>query len=550
MEGVDNVTYEDEGLREMKTLVSNALEYSGKLGSLRAQVRASVFHALQDSNHAPPMGNASLRALAATPDGALLLDLVDELLQSQSMVHTQGVFRSEASLNATTSRARDRTSLAREVGIFDNNIADNEPLLLQVIRRQKNGGRGSAKVNNDGSGSNTGGGGGGGRPLFDKTGARVSLAPEAVKEAVAAFSRFDTDASGDISKNELRSLLASLFPDLNGFILERYVTEEFQAADTDFSARLDFVEFLGIYKRLVYKWPAAGSASAPSALVPKMASSTTPAPTATATVTSGTLATAAAPATATATATRATVPVPAAAATALAVASGGGGATPAAPASVGGIAPLSPVGAPTVAAGASSGASTTTSTAFSTTSPSTPLPPLSPDTARAAVGTSFSPALTGDSADTVRPQRGTFLTQPSKSPPSPSLAPSPSPAAAAKSEEEREDAARLEEIETRLRELRSAAGEVASLTESVGAEEEAASQSNSNYAAAHIEDEYFEEPFFSGSGSATLSESLSEVVSELASEHTLSGNYTSDYSIMTEDSLRDFDLVEDARTST
>ena len=44
------------------------------------------------------------------------------------------------------------------------------------------------------------------------------------------------DGSGTIDKDELRELFIDMFPHFHKNMLERYVTDEFRAADTDFSA--------------------------------------------------------------------------------------------------------------------------------------------------------------------------------------------------------------------------------------------------------------------------------------------------------------------------
>ena len=43
------------------------------------------------------------------------------------------------------------------------------------------------------------------------------------------------DNNGFIDKNELRDLLSDLFPHFHRDMLERYVNDEFRAADKDFS---------------------------------------------------------------------------------------------------------------------------------------------------------------------------------------------------------------------------------------------------------------------------------------------------------------------------
>lgn len=70
-----------------------------------------------------------------------------------------------------------------------------------------------------------------------------------MKEAKKKFEEWDKDNSGTIEKDELRALFMDMFPSFHRNMLDRYVNDEFRAADRDFSNAIDFEEFLGMYKR-------------------------------------------------------------------------------------------------------------------------------------------------------------------------------------------------------------------------------------------------------------------------------------------------------------
>ncbi|RXN01343.1 hypothetical protein EOD39_7072 [Acipenser ruthenus] len=60
----------------------------------------------------------------------------------------------------------------------------------------------------------------------------------------------NTDRSGEISKEELRTLFTDLFPYFHKNMLEMYITDEFRAVEKDFNNSIDFDQFLRMYKRL------------------------------------------------------------------------------------------------------------------------------------------------------------------------------------------------------------------------------------------------------------------------------------------------------------
>ncbi|XP_022563619.2 protein TONNEAU 1b isoform X3 [Brassica napus] len=136
----------DDYTREMmdlKTLVTRTLEKKGVLAKIRAELRASVFEAIeeedrviQNSQGLPPalLGNCNDRArrLHASPSGRLLSALVCEYLDWAQLNHTLKVYQPECNLakDSWKSELRDFSSNS---GYELNRNGGSKPLLLDVL---------------------------------------------------------------------------------------------------------------------------------------------------------------------------------------------------------------------------------------------------------------------------------------------------------------------------------------------------------------------------------------------------------------------------------
>uniref|UniRef100_A0A0B7A955 Centrosomal protein 43 n=1 Tax=Arion vulgaris TaxID=1028688 RepID=A0A0B7A955_9EUPU len=214
---------------ELRDLVAQTLETNGTLGKLRAQLRASVFLALEDQekgqNKAPYL-NKELRSFLATGEGKLTASLVQEFLEFFGLEFTLAVFKPETGLNEQVKRA----DLLKELNILPSNAPSNAPLLTCLLSTNKT------------SADNTGSG--------DGVHVAKDLSEKQISDARNKFEFYDKDSSGAIDKDELRNLFHDMFPSFHRNMLERYVNDEFNAADRNFSSSIDFNEFLGMYKRL------------------------------------------------------------------------------------------------------------------------------------------------------------------------------------------------------------------------------------------------------------------------------------------------------------
>ncbi|XP_062591577.1 centrosomal protein 43-like isoform X4 [Saccostrea cucullata] len=210
---------------ELRDLVAQTLEANGVLGKIRAQLRASVFLALeeQEQNQDKPFANPALRQFLSTKEGQAVTGLVREFLDFFQLDYTLAVFEPEAGLGPNDG---GRQQLAKELNILESDGPPKGPLLGALLS--------------------------GNKPTAPQTKVSVSdeLTPAQIAEAKQKFNYYDKNHSGDIDKNELRDLFIDICPGFNRNMIERYVNEEFKAADTDFSSCINFEEFLGMYKRL------------------------------------------------------------------------------------------------------------------------------------------------------------------------------------------------------------------------------------------------------------------------------------------------------------
>ncbi|CAM8952259.1 unnamed protein product [Rhodiola kirilowii] len=136
----------DDYTREMmdlKTLVTRTLEKKGVLAKIRAELRASVFEAIEEEDKAiekeeglPPalLGSCNERAkqLHASPSGRLLTALVSEYLDWAQLNHTLKVFQPECNLQKESWKS-ELKDFSSKNGYDLNRTGDSGPLLLDVL---------------------------------------------------------------------------------------------------------------------------------------------------------------------------------------------------------------------------------------------------------------------------------------------------------------------------------------------------------------------------------------------------------------------------------
>ncbi|XP_010908960.1 protein TONNEAU 1a [Elaeis guineensis] len=136
----------DDYAREMmdlKTLVTRTLEKKGILAKIRAELRASVFEAIEEEDRVlenedgvPPalLGSCNDRAkqLHASPSGRLLTALICEYLEWAQLGHTLKVYLPECNLPKDFWKAELRDFSSKN-GYDMNRSGETGPLLLDVL---------------------------------------------------------------------------------------------------------------------------------------------------------------------------------------------------------------------------------------------------------------------------------------------------------------------------------------------------------------------------------------------------------------------------------
>lgn len=218
---------------ELRDLLVQTLETSGVLNKIKAELRAAVFLALEEQErieNKTPLVNESLKMFLNTEDGRLVAGLVTEFLQFFNLDFTLAVFQPETN---TFSGLDGRDNLARELGLREGDCLKGAPILLEVMRRNR-------QKEKD--------------HIFSE-GDQVTCIPKElpakhIAEAKKMFEFYDKDKNGELNKEEVKELFVDLFPHFPKNMLDRYVNDEFRAVDKDFSNAIDYDEFLGMYKKL------------------------------------------------------------------------------------------------------------------------------------------------------------------------------------------------------------------------------------------------------------------------------------------------------------
>ncbi|XP_069788234.1 centrosomal protein 43 isoform X2 [Narcine bancroftii] len=199
----------------------------------KAELRAAVFLALEEQDrieNKTPLVNESLKRFLNTEDGRLVAGLVAEFLQFFNLDFTLAVFQPEMN---TFTGLDGRDNLARELGIHEGDGLKGAPILLEVMRRNRQKEKDHSLSEGD-----------------QVTCIPKELSTKHIAEAKKKFEFYDKDKNGEISKEELRELFLDLFPHFHKNMLDSYVNDEFRTVDKDFSNAIDYDEFLGMYKRL------------------------------------------------------------------------------------------------------------------------------------------------------------------------------------------------------------------------------------------------------------------------------------------------------------
>ncbi|RNA06190.1 FGFR1 oncogene partner-like isoform X6 [Brachionus plicatilis] len=210
---------EEDKEYELKDLIVQTLETNGLLSKIKAQIRANVFRALDDSDK--DSRNDQLQNLAAkralnAPEGRTAASLVRDYLESTNLDYTTSVFDPE--LNSAVGLEK-RDKIAQTLNINESDSSRDLPLLIELLKNYSTGS------------SNT------------KTNIFSQNVIDSLKKK---FDAADQQKKGSLPSVKASKLLQDLFPNFSKNILETFFNEEFGDAHN----LIEFKSFLGI----VQKW--------------------------------------------------------------------------------------------------------------------------------------------------------------------------------------------------------------------------------------------------------------------------------------------------------
>jgi len=204
---------DDEKELELKDLIVQTLDANGILSKLKAQIRANVFLALDESDKKSDqklitIENPIIKNLLTTKEGRLTISLVKEFLEACNLDYTLSVFEPE--LDAKDDFKFDsKSDLTKELNLLNAKDQDQSALFNLVKSALEN--------------------------KLIKSELIQEIPAEALSKAKVKFDEYDKDKNGVIDRNEMRSLFVDLYPGFNRNMIERYVNDEFSAYDKDLS---------------------------------------------------------------------------------------------------------------------------------------------------------------------------------------------------------------------------------------------------------------------------------------------------------------------------
>ncbi|XP_047472055.1 centrosomal protein 43-like isoform X1 [Penaeus chinensis] len=127
----------EEDDASLKELVSKTLQTNGVLGKIQAQLRASVFLALEEEfkDKNIPLVSASAKQLLATPEGVLAAALVHNFLQCLSLDFSLAVFAPESG-HSTLWTFPGEDALSSNLNLSNKQAGDKAPLLIELLKER------------------------------------------------------------------------------------------------------------------------------------------------------------------------------------------------------------------------------------------------------------------------------------------------------------------------------------------------------------------------------------------------------------------------------
>ncbi|CAK8671612.1 unnamed protein product [Clavelina lepadiformis] len=195
---------------ELRDLLVQTLDKNGVLGKIKAELRASIFLALeaQDQLQNPaPLANKKLQNCLSEVEGQTCIDLIHDFLNFFNLDYTREVFVPESSTNNFKSRAQ----LCHQLSIKETGDVQTAPALVSLVKERT----------------------------------KDTLSEFQVKSAQGLFMENCKYGSDSISQKTAVDVLSKLSPGFPVFLLERFVVEEASSL-TAVNCR----KFIQIYEKL------------------------------------------------------------------------------------------------------------------------------------------------------------------------------------------------------------------------------------------------------------------------------------------------------------
>nr|XP_039259941.1 centrosomal protein 43-like [Styela clava] len=203
---------------ELRDLLVQTLDKNGVLGKIKAELRASIFLALeaQEQNKTPnPLKNTNLQKFVLNDDGKACIGIINQFLEYFHLDYTSAVFEPETNISKDLipdeNKVRDVLHLGPSV--------DREPLLAQMVNNLKE----------------------------KKSSTPQGLDNHQIQFLRTKFDTFDPDHSGLISQKDVTSVVSLACPLFHPSILEKFVAEEFR---NKYSSNVTFDGFMSVFQKL------------------------------------------------------------------------------------------------------------------------------------------------------------------------------------------------------------------------------------------------------------------------------------------------------------
>jgi len=217
MSGTDDDT-------ELRDLLIQSLDANGVLGKIKAELRASVFLAIdcleaQDqSKNKSPLSNPKLKKFISENNGELCLDLILEFMQHFNLDYSSAVFVPETN---STGVLKNRQQLCAKLNLKESEVPSHLPLLACCLN------------SNDSKPSQNGN-------------TRSSLSKKQLDKAKELFSASDRAQINAVSCPDAVKILSFLCPTFPVFLVDKFVSEEMS---TSASTKITWNDFQCLYEK-------------------------------------------------------------------------------------------------------------------------------------------------------------------------------------------------------------------------------------------------------------------------------------------------------------